>query len=104
MSDGPEMVRLGELMQLRARIGDGYEPRAGLTSELAPVIRECLRIADERKRALAIVIVLCGTSGDPQSVVHQRTTLESAGAFVVRSNAQAALIAVALARGDLSLV
>ena len=82
----------------------GYGAHPDPASELAPVIRECLRIADERKRALAIVIVLCGTSGDPQSVVYQRATLESAGAFVVRSNAQAALIAVALARGDLSLV
>ena len=59
---------------------------------------------EENSTALAVVIVLCGTSGDPQYIAHQKAALESAGAIVVRGNAQAALIAAALARGDLSLV
>ena len=82
----------------------GYGAHPDPASELAPVLRECQGIADDRRRALAVVIVLCGPSGDPQSMAHQRAALESAGAIVVRSNAQAALIAAALARGDLSLV
>jgi hypothetical protein len=82
----------------------GYGAHPDPASVLAPVLRECQGIAKDLRRALAVVIVLCGTSGDIQSVANQRATLESAGAIVVRSNAQAALIAAALARGDLSLV
>ena len=82
----------------------GYGAHPDPASELTPVLRKCQGIAEDLKRALAVIIVLCGTSGDPQSVGHQKASLESAGAIVVRSNAQAALIAAALARGDLSLV
>ena len=82
----------------------GYGAHPDPASELMPVLQKCQRIADDRKRALAVVIVLCGTSGDAQSFSHQKAALESAGAIVVRSNAQAALIAAALARADLSLV
>ena len=82
----------------------GYGAHPDPASELAPALRECQSIAEDRRRALSVVIVLCGTSGDPQSVADQKAALESTGAIVVRGNAQAALIAAALARGDLSLV
>ena len=82
----------------------GYGAHADPAAELAPAIREALRVASSGGRSLACVAVLCGTEGDPQSRDRQRAELAEAGAIVVSSNVQGLKIAAALSLGDLSLV
>ena len=70
--------------------------------ELAPALREVRRIAHENERNISIVVVLCGTRGDPQSFEGQRDELTDAGAIVVPGNTRAVTIAAAISQGDLS--
>ena len=55
-------------------------------------------------RQLAFIVVLCGTSDDPQDIQKQRSELTATGAVVVPSNLQAVSIAAALSVGDLELI
>ena len=61
---------------------------------LAPAIAAARRTAAEAGRNLAVVVSLCGTSGDPQDRERQANTLAAAGAVVFLSNADAARYAV----------
>ena len=69
----------------------GYGAHPDPAEELAAAIREA--------RA-QVIVALCGAAGDPQDLDSQRRRLEEAGAVVTRSNAHAARMAVAAARGE----
>ncbi|HEY7813125.1 MAG TPA: DUF1116 domain-containing protein, partial [Nakamurella sp.] len=68
-------------------------------ASLAPAVREAIATAQPAGRALAVVVALCGTAGDPQDRERQAAALVGAGAWVFASNAAAARAAAAFARG-----
>jgi len=70
---------------------------------LAPALEAAQRGARARGRGLAIVASVIGTDADPQGLASQRARLESAGAWVLPSNAQAARAAACIA-GDGAIV
>ncbi len=80
----------------------GYGSHADAASELGPAIEEAIAVARKAGRELACVVSLCGTDDDPQGLSGQEERLTDAGAVVVRSNALAARIALALSKRDLS--
>ncbi len=80
----------------------GYGAHPNPSSELAPAVEEAIGVARSAGRELACVVSLCGTEGDPQRMLKQEEQLTEAGALVVRSNAIAARIALALSQNDLS--
>jgi FdrA protein len=69
-------------------------------AELAPAIADARRHAEDEGRELAVVVSLCGTSGDPQGRDRQAEVLAAAGAFVTVSNAEAARLAVGYVAGE----
>lgn len=69
----------------------GYGAHADPAGELAPIIQRVVNAG------AAVVVSLCGTSGDPQGRDAQATALNDAGASVYLSNSAAALEAVRLA-------
>lgn len=69
----------------------GYGANANPAAELAPVVED---VVDARA---AVVVSLCGTSGDPQGRDAQAAALNEAGASVYLSNAAAAAEAARLA-------
>ena len=75
-------------------LGHGAHPDPA--AELGPAIAEARRIASDSGRSLACVVVLVGTSGDPQGLDTQRAKLEAAGALVMASNVRAAALAAEL--------
>jgi FdrA protein len=77
-------------------LGHGAHPDPA--AELAPALAEARRAAGNDGRALAVVVSLCGTEGDPQGLARQGDALAAAGAVVHRSNAEAARAAAALTR------
>ncbi len=74
----------------------GHAAHPDPAGDLAPAIRAAHERAGQDGRDLAVVIALIGTSGDPQGLERQATTLRDAGASVHLSNAAAALKAVEL--------
>jgi FdrA protein len=52
-----------------------------------------------RAGSLTVAVTVCGTDGDPQGLARQMEMLAAAGAYVTRSAARAALLAVAAAAG-----
>jgi FdrA protein len=68
----------------------GHGAHADPAAALAPVIAAS---------AVPVVVSLVGTSGDPQGLDRQATALNHAGAWVMRSNASAAVAAASLASG-----
>ena len=89
------------VLLLDVMLGHGAHPDPA--SVPAAALREARRCALDEGRGLACVVALCGTPDDPQDLEKQRAELASAGAVVVSSNFQAATIAAALSKGDLSL-
>ncbi|HEY7067797.1 MAG TPA: acyl-CoA synthetase FdrA [Chloroflexota bacterium] len=77
----------------------GYGAHPDPAGELAPAIERARTTARAAGRALAVVVSLCGTAGDPQGLAAQRRRLEAAGAEVHTRNAAAAVAAAARARG-----
>jgi FdrA protein len=73
-------------------LGHGSHPDPAAT--LAPAITEALRRGSAR--ALAVVVSLTGTAGDPQGLDRQAKALADAGAHVHLSNAEATRHAVSL--------
>jgi FdrA protein len=69
-------------------LGHGAHPDPA--AALAPVIAAS---------AVPVVVSLVGTAGDPQGLDRQTTALNHAGAWVMRSNASAAVAAASLASG-----
>jgi FdrA protein len=68
---------------------------------LAPAVRDARAAALAQGRALAVVASVVGTAEDPQGFAGQASALESAGAEVMPSSAQAARFAALLARPEL---
>lgn len=76
----------------------GHGAHADPASELVPAIADARQQAADAGRDLAVVVSLCGSSGDPQDRDGQARALADAGAHVFASNAQAARTATALCR------
>lgn len=78
-------------------IGYGvHEDPVGCT---IPYIQEAKKIAKEQGRELAFVGYVLGTEKDYQNIAEQNAKLESCGAFIANSNAQAVRIAEELIGG-----
>lgn len=69
----------------------GYGANANPAAELAPIVERVV------SAGAAVVVSLCGTSGDPQGRDAQASALSDAGASVYLSNAAAAIEAARLA-------
>ena len=69
----------------------GYGANANPAAELAPIVERVVNAG------AAVVVSLCGTTGDPQGRDAQAGALHDAGASVYLSNAEAALEAARLA-------
>ncbi len=78
-------------------LGYGAEPDPA--AALAPAIRRARSIAAAGGRDLAVVVSLCGSTRDVQGYERQADELHHAGASVHLSNAEAARVAVSLAKG-----
>ncbi len=76
-------------------LGHGAHPDPA--AELAPGIADARGTAISAGRDLAVVVSLCGTTGDPQGRDRQAEALADAGAYVTVSNAAAAHMAVGFA-------
>jgi hypothetical protein len=70
----------------------GYGAHADPAGELH------LALEDARRRQVPVVASVCGTEADPQGLTGQAEALRRAGALVMPSNAQAARLAVRIAR------
>lgn len=82
----------------------GFGSHTDPASVLVPVINEARNLASAMGRELVFIVVLCGTSDDPQDIQRQYSKLTTAGAVVVPSNLEAISIAAALSVGDLELI
>jgi FdrA protein len=87
----------GIVLLLDVILGHGAHPDP--SAELAPAIAAAHVAAFAAGTPLAVVVSLCGSSGDPQGVERQATTLARSGAAVYLSNAAAARAAVRLITG-----
>jgi FdrA protein len=84
----------GIVLLLDVILGHGAHPDPA--AELAPAIAAAHVAAFATGTPLAVVVSLCGSSGDPQGVERQAITLAHAGAAVYLSNAAATRAAVRL--------
>jgi FdrA protein len=84
--------RPGSVVLLDVVLGHGAHPDPA--ADLAPVVAAAVAAGD-----VAVVVSLCGTSGDPQGLERQAEALQAAGASVHLSNADAARVAVSLVSG-----
>ncbi|GAA4354278.1 FdrA family protein [Angustibacter luteus] len=89
--------RVGAVL-LDVVLGHGAHPDPAI--ELAPAIAAARAAAGAAGRALAVVVSLTGTTGDPQGRDDQAQRLAAAGADVYLSNAAAARAAAALVRPE----
>ncbi|HEY6796825.1 MAG TPA: hypothetical protein VI248_19310, partial [Kineosporiaceae bacterium] len=74
----------------------GHAAHPDPAAELAPAVVAARARARARGGALAVVVSLCGTQGDPQGLRRQAEALAAAGAAVHLSNAEATRAALAL--------
>ena len=81
------------LFDLVLGFGAHQNPAAGLAAALA----EAQRLARADGRSLLFIGHVCGTDGDPQDKAAQVRQLQDAGAIIVGSNVEAALLATHLA-------
>jgi FdrA protein len=84
----------GAVVLLDVVLGHAAHPDPG--AELAPAVLAARATAASRGADLAVVISLCGTTGDPQGLSRQAQTLVESGASVQLSNAEAAREALGL--------
>jgi hypothetical protein len=75
----------------------GYGSHADPAGDLSEALAVAQREARAAGRALALIGHVCGTDGDPQGRAAQIKRLEGAGAMVVGSNYEAAVLAAELA-------
>ncbi len=68
----------------------GYGAHENPAQDLAEAIVKAKQTAKASGRHLSVVVSVCGTDADPQSLTNSRDTLKEAGAIVLPSNAQAA--------------
>ena len=95
-----QAARRDDLAVLLLDVVLGHGAAADPGGDLAGAIRTARADARGRGRGLAVVASVVGTAGDPQGLAGQVATLESAGAWVLPSNAQAARAAASIAGGD----
>jgi FdrA protein len=86
-------ARSGAVVLVDVVLGHGAHPDPA--AELGPVVASAVAEGD-----VAVVVSLCGTSGDPQGLDRQADALRAAGASVHLSNAAAAREAVELLADD----
>jgi FdrA protein len=95
-----EAARRDDLAVLLLDVVLGRGAAADPAGDLVEAIRATRADARVGGRGLAVVASVVGTAGDPQGLAGQVATLESAGAWVLPSNAQAARAAACIAGGD----
>jgi FdrA protein len=78
----------------------GRGAAADPAGDIAPAVESARAQARAQNRGLAVVASVVGTHDDPQGLAGQVTRLESAGAWVLPSNAQAARAAACIAGGE----
>jgi FdrA protein len=78
----------------------GYGAHPDPASELAPAIRQARELAATGGGELIVVTSLTGTDGDPQNLARQTAALESVGALVAGSNADASQLAAFIVAAD----
>jgi len=71
----------------------GYGSHADPAHSLAAALRDAQTQARAQGRTLLAIGHVCGTDGDPQDKAGQLRTLQEAGALIVGSNIEAALLA-----------
>jgi FdrA protein len=98
-----QAARRDDLAVLLLDIVLGRGAAADPAGDLAAAIHTARAAARARGHGLAVVASVVGTAGDPQGLAGQVATLESAGAWVLPSNAQAARAAACIAGGDVVL-
>ena len=81
------------LFDLVLGYGAHDNPAAGLAASMV----EAQRLAQAAGRSLLFIGHVCGTDGDPQDKASQVSQLQAAGALIVGSNVEAALLAAHLA-------
>ena len=79
----------------------GYGAHPDPAGVLAPAVREARARASNAGRTLPVVVSICGTDRDLQGYVAQKELLETVGAIVAGSNAEAARLAGAIAQQPL---
>lgn len=97
-----EIARVGKETDVAALLVDvvlGHGAAADPAGDIAPALEAARAHARANGRGLAVVASVVGTSRDPQGLGRQVARLESAGAWVLPSNAQAARAAAAIAGG-----
>jgi len=71
----------------------GFGASADPAEELVPVLKAAQAQAKAAGNEMAIVAYVCGTDGDEQNKSEQVAKLKAAGAFVAKTNAEAARVA-----------
>ena len=97
-----EIARAGKEADVAVLLIDvvlGHGAASDPAGDIAPALEAARAHAHANGRSLAVVASVVGTSGDPQGLDRQVARLESAGAWVLPSNAQAARAAAAIAGG-----
>jgi FdrA protein len=89
-------VSEGEAVVVLLDVVLGHAAHPDPAVELAPAITEARAVARAHGGELAVMVSLCGTSGDPQRLRRQAEALAAAGASVYVSNAEATRAALAL--------
>jgi FdrA protein len=97
-----EIARAGKDPDVAVLLVDvvlGHGAAADPAGDIAPALEAAQANARAKGRRLAVVASVVGTSADPQGLGRQVARLESAGAWVLASNAQAARAAAGIAGG-----
>jgi len=76
----------------------GYGAHVDPAAEMLPTLRKAQDAARKKGRTLAIIASVCGTDEDPQGLPRQEVALREAGVLLAASNAEAAMLATAIAR------
>ena len=97
-----EIARAGKEADVAVLLVDvvlGHGAAADPAGDIAPALEAAQANARVNGRRLAVVASVVGTSADPQGLGRQVARLESAGAWVLSSNAQAARAAAGIVGG-----
>jgi FdrA protein len=97
-----EIARAGKEADVAVLLVDvvlGHGAASDPAGDIAPALDAARAHARANGRDLSVVASVVGTSSDPQGLGRQVARLESAGAWVLPSNAQAARAAAAIAGG-----
>jgi FdrA protein len=98
-----EIARVGKDADVAVLLVDvvlGHGAAPDPAGDIAPALEAARAHARANGCGLAVVASVIGTAGDPQGLSRQVARLESAGAWVLPSNAQAARAAAAIAGGS----